>query len=332
MADNSEHRLPDVRRIVTGHSQDGKAIVTMDGPPPRIDVRDSGLISTLIWTTDETPAEVWSDEDYGARENNIQPPPNGSAFRVVDFPPNCPGFMHRTDTVDIAICMQGEIDMELDDGVTVHMAANDILVQNGTIHSWLNRGTETCRIAFALLDAKSPGDDLSGPGPQSLEPVAPLPPGKEPILPPIRRIVTTHDAEGKAVIMHDGLAPQRVWREPRGNISTLIWGTDEVPAEIRSAEDFGLRENEIEPPQAGSWARVIDYPPKMTGRMHRTESVDYAVCLAGEMLMELDDGATVTMKAGDVLVQQATIHSWINQGDEPARIVFVLIGSKIAKE
>ena len=320
--------LPPVRRIVTGHDADGRSIVTLDGPAPNRQVRPHGTVSTLIWGTDETPAEVWSAEDYGMRENVVQPPPLGSWFRIVDFPPGTPGRMHRTDTVDYVVCLAGEIDMEMDDGLTVHMQANDVMVQQGTNHSWINHGAETCRIAFALLDGKAPpGGAFSGPGARDLDAPWPMPDGASPPLPPLRRIVTTHDASGKAMVMMDGPAPQRVLRE-RGNASTLIWGTDAAPAEIWSDEDVGLRDNEIQPPPSGSWFRVIDYPPRMTGRMHRTDSVDYAICMEGVMDMELDDGAMVQMRAGDVMVQQATNHSWINNTDAPARIAFVLIDSK----
>jgi len=205
------------------------------------------------------------------------------------------------------------------------MKAGDVTVQNGTNHSWINRGGAPCRIAFALIDAKrSPDGGLRGPGPQPLAPVAPLPEGAKPPLPPLRRIVTTHDAAGKALVMMDGPGPQRALRG-RGNMSTLIWGSDRTPAEIWSAEDFGLRANEIEPPPRGSWFRAIDYPPGMPGRMHRTDTVDYVICMAGEIDMELDDGLTVRMRAGDVMVQNGTNHSWINNGDRPCRIAFVLL-------
>jgi quercetin dioxygenase-like cupin family protein len=65
--------------------------------------------------------------------------------------------MHRTDTVDYVLCMAGGIDMELDDGATVHMNAGDVMVQQGTNHSWINNGPGPCRIAFALLDGKRKG-------------------------------------------------------------------------------------------------------------------------------------------------------------------------------
>ena len=326
MADGAINPDYAIRRIVTGHDAAGKAIITMDGPAPHQNSR-GGVISTLIWGSDESPAEVWTGEDFGARENILEPPPNGSWFRIVEFPAAGPGRMHRTDTVDYVVCMSGEIDMELDDGATIHMAVGDVMVQQGTYHSWINRGTEPCRIAFCLIDAKRrPGGGLIGPGPQPLAPILPVPDGT--VLPasPLRRIVTTHDSSGKAIIMHDGLAPQRVLR-PRGNVGTLVWGSDAMPAEIWSAEDFGLRDNEIEPPPQGSWFRIIDYPPG-PGRMHRTDSVDYIVCMSGEIDMELDDGAMVHFKAGDVMVQVATNHSWINSSTANCRIAFMLLGSK----
>ncbi len=323
MAD--ENILP-LRRIVTGYDANGRACITMDGEPPRRNVRPGGTVSSLIWGSEECPAEVWTDDDFGDRDNIIEPPPNGSWFRIVDFPPGAPGRMHRTETIDYAICMQGECDMEMDDGLTITVKAGDILVQLATNHSWINRGTETCRIAFALIDSKEPADERRiGPGAQPLAPLAPI--DGEPPLPPLRRIVTTHDANGKAIVMHDGPAPQRVKRA-RGNVSTMIWGTDETPAEVWTAEDVGLRDNEIEPPPRGSWCRVIDYPAGLPGRMHRTDTVDYVICLNGEIDMELDDGNEVHMKAGDVMIQQATNHSWINRSNETCRIVFVLLDAK----
>jgi uncharacterized cupin superfamily protein len=68
-----------------------------------------------------------------------------------------PGRMHRTDTLDIIFVMAGEIDMELDDGAEVHLNTGDVMVQQGTNHAWWNRGTETCRLAIALLDARPGG-------------------------------------------------------------------------------------------------------------------------------------------------------------------------------
>jgi mannose-6-phosphate isomerase-like protein (cupin superfamily) len=163
-----------VRRIVTGHRK-GKAVVIHDSAAPNQKLRQaSGLVSTLIWVTDETPADISGTDDRAAREIGVPPPANGSIFRVVDFPPEQGARsreailremgvakhglarhhgMHRTRSVDYAIVLEGEIDMLLDDS-EVHLKAGDVLVQQGTNHAWVNRGSEPCRIAFVLIDAR----------------------------------------------------------------------------------------------------------------------------------------------------------------------------------
>jgi quercetin dioxygenase-like cupin family protein len=73
--------------------------------------------------------------------------------RVVEPNPKSPKFMHRTETVDCAILLSGECDLELDDGATVHMTAGDIVVQRGTMHAWVNNGPHPCVFAFVLIDA-----------------------------------------------------------------------------------------------------------------------------------------------------------------------------------
>ena len=163
-----------VRRIVTGH-KDGKAVVLFDGPAPNQKLRQaSGLVSTLVWVTDETPADISGSTDKSLREIGVPPPESGTIFRVVDFPPEGGprsreailkemgvadqgggrhAAMHRTRSVDYAIVIEGEIDMLLDDS-EVHLEAGDVLVQQGTNHAWVNRGTQVCRVAFVLIDAK----------------------------------------------------------------------------------------------------------------------------------------------------------------------------------
>ena len=74
-------------------------------------------------------------------------------FEVVKYEPGVTPRNHRTDSLDYAVVISGEIDMELDDSV-VHLNAGDLLVQRGTIHNWVNRGTEPCIIAFVLIGAK----------------------------------------------------------------------------------------------------------------------------------------------------------------------------------
>jgi quercetin dioxygenase-like cupin family protein len=79
---------------------------------------------------------------------------NGTVFRILELAPGNSPRNHRTDSIDYAVVMKGEIDMELDD-TSVHLKAGDVLVQRGTIHNWVNRGTEPCVIAFVLIAANS---------------------------------------------------------------------------------------------------------------------------------------------------------------------------------
>lgn len=169
-----------IRRVVTGHDKNGKAIVTMDGDAKNVKVRQAtGICATLLWRTDATPAEL-TDADPTQGESGVAPPLTGSIFRIVEFPPEkaqaggasseevlremgvtagdaTPRHpaMHRTQSVDYAIVLKGEIDMLLDDS-EVHLKAGDVIVQQGTNHAWANRGSEPCQIAFVLIGARVP--------------------------------------------------------------------------------------------------------------------------------------------------------------------------------
>jgi mannose-6-phosphate isomerase-like protein (cupin superfamily) len=173
----------DVRRVVTTIDSKDKAVVLLDGANPHKKVRPHAqTVSRLLWVTDQTPADLSGSADRAAIDIGIMPPRGGTVFRIVDFPPETPETskldpntmhqslgdgapkrglpprhpaMHRTRTVDYAIVMAGEIDMLLDDS-EIHLRAGDVLVQQGTNHAWVNRGTEPCRVAFVLVDAKEP--------------------------------------------------------------------------------------------------------------------------------------------------------------------------------
>jgi len=175
-----------VRRVVTTVDESGKAVVLFDGDNPHTINRPNRTnTSRLLWVTSETPADISGPADRAALalgKIGISPPPGGSVFRIVDFPPLGPEadkldnnflhhqlgseapkrglpprhpFMHRTRTIDYAIVMEGEIDMLLDDS-EIHLKAGDVLIQQGTNHAWVNRGKEPCRIAFILIDSKEP--------------------------------------------------------------------------------------------------------------------------------------------------------------------------------
>ena len=168
---------------MTGHDASGKAVVVIDGAAPNVKLRKaSGATSTLLWVTDESPADISGGADRAERDIGVAPPPSGSIFRIVDFPPPTEfepvdsealiremgmergasrarparhAAMHQTKSIDYAVVISGEIDMLLDDS-EVHLEAGDVLVQRGTNHAWVNRGTKPCRIAFVLVDAEEP--------------------------------------------------------------------------------------------------------------------------------------------------------------------------------
>ena len=169
---------------MTGHDENGKAVIESDGPAPNVKVREgAGFVSTLLWVTDETPAKAGLRIDRAERTIAVAPPANGSILRIVDFPPVSPevdkmdgaallramgvhessaagapsrhAYMHRTKSVDYGIVLSGEIDMLLDDS-EVHLKAGDIVIQQATNHAWVNRSNAFCRIAFILIDAHDP--------------------------------------------------------------------------------------------------------------------------------------------------------------------------------
>jgi quercetin dioxygenase-like cupin family protein len=150
---------PVIRRLVTGHDNGGVAKVLQDGPASNVKFPSAGVVTTLIWCSDKTPADIAVGEqveDMGARNLGSPPPENGSRFVVIEFSPGSPAVMHRTETLDYVIVLSGEIDMDTDAG-SVKMKAGDVMVQRGTNHAWANRGTTPARVAFVLLDAKPLG-------------------------------------------------------------------------------------------------------------------------------------------------------------------------------
>ena len=178
----------------------------------------------------------------------------------------------------------------------------------------------------------------------------------------VRRVVTGYDENGKAVVTFDGPAvvkssPARPWVTINN-----VWMTDAAPAPIDSGPGMGADMGEkiagLEPPAGGTVCRIVEFrneSPYMAemdeGRakaafeemnaghaaqggagaahahLHRTETVDYAIVLSGEVYLVLDD-SEVLLKAGDVCVQRGTNHAWSNRSEVPARIAFILIDGK----
>jgi quercetin dioxygenase-like cupin family protein len=149
-----------IRRIVTGHDHNGVAKVLMDAPATNIRRGTHGNVSTTLWTTTRTPTDIAlgeAFEDGGARKVGTQPPPGGNRFNINELPPGRPGVMHRTESLDYAVILEGEVDMELDAGERISLNPGDVVIQRGTNHAWINRGTTWARILFVLVDAEPLG-------------------------------------------------------------------------------------------------------------------------------------------------------------------------------
>ena len=138
-----------IRRVVTGHDAQGRAKVLIDEQAGNVISTRPGANSAVIWSSEELPVDNDGDRDP-SRKQIATTIPGGSVFRVVSFGPGVAPRNHRTDSIDYAVVMSGEIDMEMDDTV-VHLKAGDVLVQRGTIHNWVNKGKAPCLIAFILI-------------------------------------------------------------------------------------------------------------------------------------------------------------------------------------
>ena len=147
-----------------------------------------------------------------------------------------------------------------------------------------------------------------------------------------RRIVTGHDADGRSVVLSDGLAPRS--HAIPGAVFHELWSTNEMPAPVRAAEPREPTDRAlVTPPDAnGTVVRIVDLEPRSLSPMHRTESVDYGIVLAGAVTLVLDDGSATALAAGDVVVQRGTDHAWANPSDDPARMLFVLVDGRFDDE
>jgi naringenin degradation protein FdeH len=172
-----------VRRVVTGHDAAGRSIFVIDGPTPHVFSRTKGsAVVHELWETARTPADNCGSADAIARGHRLPPPKNGSVFRIIEYPPDAErlaaiareeklpddgsgraaatdrnhprhaGF-HKTNTIDYAIVLSGEIVAMMDQG-EVLLKAGDVLIQRGTNHAWSNRTNMPAVVAFVLIDAE----------------------------------------------------------------------------------------------------------------------------------------------------------------------------------
>ena len=170
----------------------------------------------------------------------------------------------------------------------------------------------------------------------------------------VRRVVTGHDADGKSTFLMDGPAPNiKEMDSMPGLALTDLWETTAAPASNTGDADAALRAVRLEPPRQGTILRIVEFPPDSAWRqnadpgaafgsigaghakdkssadpmMHKTSTVDYIIVLKGEIWAIMDEGETL-LKAGDVLVQRGTNHSWSVRGNEPCIVAAVLVSAE----
>jgi quercetin dioxygenase-like cupin family protein len=142
------------RRIITGHDEAGKAVILEDSPSPHAYPVTGGVITTELWSHAGPPNNSADYADPITPDVAVPPPPRGSVFRVVEFPPGdgAEPYQHRTASLDYCFVVSGEIYALVEDEERL-MRPGDTLIQRGTLHSWDNRSSEPCCVLFVLIDA-----------------------------------------------------------------------------------------------------------------------------------------------------------------------------------
>ncbi|WP_175037844.1 cupin domain-containing protein [Burkholderia contaminans] len=176
--------FPAIRRVVTGHDADGRAIVASDGALPIVMeiAAIPGTVFHEVWCTSASPAPLDNGPDPTAGPLMLQPPKHGTRLRFVDIPPDTPAFlahgagsmhdafsqigdagastvradsphplMHRTESIDYGVVIEGDMTLVLDDA-EVALAPGSVVIQRGTNHAWANRSGRPCRMLFVLID------------------------------------------------------------------------------------------------------------------------------------------------------------------------------------
>ena len=147
------------RRIVTGHDASGRSVVLSDGPNPKtLDIGTAAFHE--VWIADQVPAAIDGTEPEPTdRPVRTPPPANGVMVRFTEMAPGAESPMHRTETVDVGVVLEGETWLLLDDGSETRVGVGDAVVQRGTNHAWANRSGHPVRMVFVMIDGVI-GDEL----------------------------------------------------------------------------------------------------------------------------------------------------------------------------
>ncbi|HKA42487.1 MAG TPA: cupin domain-containing protein [Burkholderiales bacterium] len=374
--------LKPIRRVVTGNDERGKSKVVWDGPAPNAHEASmgSGRGHIDFWVWNESPAPLSGSTDDGNLPYDFPGPRHGGHWRVVQgvgrtanydpakdttmVPPHEPkehelgrrwdrggtnaysGGMHKTETVDYAILLDGERTLVLDDR-EVEWRPGDVVIDVGAWHQWSSRNREGGRVAFDMMTATfvdgavglAQGKDRV----MKADPDKKLPAG----VTPARRIVCLDREPYKSTLVSDGPSPDMRTDPARpGFAIQRMWVTDGSPAKI-VLETLHLP-NVIEPPAGGSVLNVVTFPPDETWKgkvgaaevqayfraigsprastysplaphpyMQKTRTLDFCIVIEGEIVLVLDT-QEVTARKGDFIVQRGTNHAWSNRSKRPA--------------
>ena len=371
-----------IRRVVTGNDERGKSKVVWDGPAPAMHEASmgSGRGHIDFWVWNESPAPLSGTSDDGNLPYDFPGPPKGGHLRMVQGVGRAPdydpakdtlivpghppkehplgrrwdrggtnaysGGMHKTETVDYAILLDGERTLVLDDR-EVEWRPGDVVIDVGAWHQWSSRNEGGGRVAFDMIAARfvdgpvglAQGNDKV----MRADPDRKLPDGVK----PARRIVCLDREPGKSTLLSDGPSPDvRIDPARPGYASQRMWVTDGTPAKI-VLETLHLPHT-IEPPANGSVLNVVTFPPdaRWSGKvgareveaffrsmgsprastyspqaphpyMQKTRTLEFGIVLEGEIVLVLDT-QEVKVKAGDFVVQRGTNHAWSNRTNKPA--------------
>jgi naringenin degradation protein FdeH len=260
-------------------------------------------------------------------------------------------YMQSTHTLDLCYVLDGAITLVLETG-EVALREGDVAILNGVTHAWSNRSDQSC---IVILSQHAGADEKGAPPPASDAAPGPIPEPPSDVRNRFRRVVAGRDVQGRSCVIADGGTPN-IFQRPSGSWFYEVWTVDDTPAPLFGNFDRGRAGRSImhSPPAAGANWRISFSPAEVapahvaqttdsragamdTGGgterrpggsgMHRTPSIDYAICLEGDRKLILEDSEAVLNK-GDVVIQLGNWHTWAKHSDAPCMMSFVMIGGE----
>jgi quercetin dioxygenase-like cupin family protein len=319
------------RRVETGHD-DGRAVIRSDATPLRTVHAPNGVaVSELLWL-DGPVRSVDDGRDRTEGGFPLEPPPGGASFRIIAMPAPQPGVdidatwlrvpgdddarpgMHRTDTLDYVVVIDGEIVLGLDDG-DHRLGAGDVVIQRGTAHRWRVVGDRPCTYGVLMLRP----DPESSASNSSLQPRSSTAGTSTDGTARMRRLVTGTDADGKSFVQSFGVPP--VVLEPSGPAGVSLIDFWQSGGPLKSVEQGGDADSwELDPVGDGICCRSPRLPAGMDvgdRGWHATNTIDLNLVLRGRLGLALPDGITTVLEPGETVLQRGTNHQWRPVGDEP---------------